>query len=93
MKRLFIVAMAVFAVVVSATAQEKSPLSYVDASTLTIINKIQDSDKPFERLDVERYGSLTPRAVNAFRQSTGLAVVLVLTAVISMSVGVYILQS
>ena len=75
MKRLFIVAMAVFAVVVSATSQEKNPLSYVDASTLTIINKIQDSDKPFERLDVERYSSLTPRAVNAFRQSTGLAVV------------------
>ena len=75
MKRLFIIAVVVFAVAMSATAQEQKALSYVDASTLTIINKIHDVAKPFERLDVERYSSLTPRAANAFRQSTGLALV------------------
>lgn len=75
MKRFLIVTIAAFAFVMTATAQEKSPINYVDASTLTIINKIHDSDKPLERLDVERYSSLTPRAVNAFRQSTGLALV------------------
>ena len=74
MKRLFIVAVAVVAVVISATAQE-SGLSYVDASTLTIINKIHDAGKPLERLDVERYSSLTPAAAKVFRHSTGLALV------------------
>ncbi|MBE6210361.1 MAG: hypothetical protein E7130_01840 [Rikenellaceae bacterium] len=74
MKRIFI-AMVALLVVSAATAQEKKPLAYVDASTLTIINKIQSTEMPFERLDVERYSSLTPKAVEAFRQSTGLALV------------------
>ena len=75
MKRLFIAAVAVFAVVMSATAQEKKAISYVDASTLTIINKIHDTGKPLERLDVERYSSLAPNTAKVFRQSTGLALV------------------
>ena len=72
MKRLFAVVMALL-VVLSATAQKK--LTYVDASTLTTINKIHTGSKPFERLDVERYPSLTKGAKKAFRQSTGLALV------------------
>ena len=73
MKRIFAVVMAML-VVVSASAKSKS-VTYVDASTLTIINKIHDGSKPFERLDVERYNSLTKSAKSAFRQSTGLALV------------------
>ena len=74
MKRLFLVAIAVAAVVMSATAKN-SAINYVDASTLTIINKIHDAGKPLERLDVERYSSLEPKAATVFRQSTGLALV------------------
>ena len=74
MKRLLIVVMALF-VALSAIAQEKKALTYVDATTLTIINKIHNSGNPLERLDVERYSSLTPNAAKVFRQSTGLALV------------------
>ncbi len=51
-------------------------LRYVDASTLTIINKAQPDRGPaFERLDVGRYPDL-PKTVNRyFRYATGLAVV------------------
>ena len=73
MKRIFVVVVALLAIV-SATAQKRE-LAYVDASTLTIINKIQDGGGAFDRLDVERYKSLTKSAKNAFRQSTGLALV------------------
>ena len=73
MKRIFVAVLAMF-VVVSATAQKKN-LTYVDASTLTIINKIHDGGKPFSRLEVERYSSLTKGARKAFQQSTGLAIV------------------
>ena len=74
MKRLFLVAVAIFAVVISATAKQ-SEITYVDASTLTIINKIHNSGMPLERLDVERYSSLAPNTAKVFRQSTGLALV------------------
>ena len=74
MKRLFIAVLGVLAAVMSATAQQKA-LCYVDASKLTIINKIHDSGKPLARLDVERYNSLTQKAADVFRQSTGLALV------------------
>ena len=74
MNRFFVAVMALL-VVATATAQEKKPLTYVDASILTIINKIHDSGNPFERLDVERYSSLSPNAAKTFRQSTGLALV------------------
>ena len=73
MKRIFVAVLAMF-VVVSATAQKKN-LTYVDASTLTIINKIHDGGKPFSRLEVERYSSLTKGARKTFQQSTGLAIV------------------
>lgn len=74
MKRLFVVAvMLLFAT--SVVSAQKSNRTYVDASTLTIINKMHDAGKPFARLDVERYSSLTRNATGAFRQSTGLAVV------------------
>ena len=74
MKRIFIAMTALF-VVAAVTAQEKKPLKYVNASTLTILDKIHNTDKPFERLDVERYSSLTKNAAKTFRQSTGLALV------------------
>ena len=74
MKRLFAIVMAMLVVCVSATAQKKN-LTYVDASTLTIINKIHEGGGAFDRLDVERYPSLTKNAKRAFRQSTGLALV------------------
>lgn len=61
-------------VTVSVSAQKKN-LAYVDASTLTIINKIHNGGGTFDRLDVERYPSLTKNAKRAFRQSTGLALV------------------
>lgn len=74
MKRTIIAVMALL-VALSAIAQERKGRTYVDAATLTIINKIHDSGKPFERLDVERYSSLTKNAEKTFRQSTGLALV------------------
>ena len=75
MKRFFI-ALATLLVAVSANAaKEKKAITYVDASTLTIINKIHDKGNPFERLDVERYGSLTKTGKKVFTQSTGLALV------------------
>lgn len=74
MKRLFVAVMALL-VVAMATAQEKKPLTYIDASKLTIINKIHNSGNPLERLDVERYSSLTKNASKTFRQPTGLALV------------------
>ena len=74
MKRLFAIVMAMLVVGVSATAQKKN-LTYVDASTLTIINKIHEGGGAFDRLDVERYPSLTKNAKRTFRQSTGLALV------------------
>ena len=73
MKRLFLAVVAMFIVAVSASAQKN--LTYVDASNLTIINKIHNGGGAFERLDVERYSSLTKSAKRAFRQSTGLALV------------------
>ena len=72
MKRIFVAVVTVF-VAVSVSAQKN--LTYVDASTLTIINKIHNGGGTFDRLDVERYNSLTKSAKSAFRQSTGLALV------------------
>ena len=73
MKRIFVAVVAML-VTVSVSAQKKN-LAYVDASTLTIINKIHNGGGTFDRLDVERYPSLTKNAKRAFRQSTGLALV------------------
>lgn len=74
MKRIIIAVIALLGIAVG-TAQEKKELTYVDASTLNIINKIHDSGEPFERLDVERYSSMTKNTQKTFRQSTGLALV------------------
>lgn len=73
MKRIFVAVVAML-VTVSVSAQKKN-LAYVDASTLTIINKIHNGGGTFDRLDVERYPSLTKNAKRAFCQSTGLALV------------------
>ncbi len=74
MKRVFVAVVAILVVAVSASAQKKN-LTYVDASTLTIINKIHNGGGTFDRLDVDRYSSLTKGARKTFRQSTGLALV------------------
>ena len=75
MKRFFIAVVTLLVAVSMATAQGKKSINYVDASTLTIINKIHDTGNPLERLDVERYGSLTKTGKKVFTQSTGLALV------------------
>ena len=75
MKRFFIVAASLLIAVSAATAQKKGALTYVDASTLTIINKIDNGGRAFERLDVERYNSMPKGTKKTFRQSTGLALV------------------
>ncbi len=50
-------------------------LRYVDAAALTVINKSQEDDKPFQRLDVDKYPELSAVVNEFYRQSTGLAVV------------------
>lgn len=74
MKRVIITLLSLLVAVSAATAQKQKAITYVDASTLTIVNKIQNNDKPFERLDVKRYNSLTRSANKAFVQSTGIAI-------------------
>ncbi len=73
MKRLLLFAALLLAGLHVARAQE---LRYVDAATLTVINKAQPEHGPlFERLDVGRYPDL-PKTVNRYyRYATGLAVV------------------
>ena len=39
----------------AAGAQEKKPLRYVDAATLTVIGKSMPTPKPFQRVDTARY--------------------------------------
>lgn len=39
----------------AAGAQEKQPLRYVDAATLTVIGKSQPTPKLFQRVDTARY--------------------------------------
>ena len=58
----------------AAGAQEKKPLRYVDAATLTVIGKSMPTPKPFQRVDTARYELWQPvKNYSAF--STGLAVV------------------
>mgnify|MGYP001518309414 CR=1 FL=1 len=58
----------------AAGAQEKKPLRYVDAATLTVIGKSMPTPKPFQRVDTVRYELWQPvKNYSAF--STGLAVV------------------
>ena len=54
-----------------ASAQKKSaPHKYVDASTLTIINKAQDDGMAFKRLDAETFSA--PKSLE--NSSTGIAI-------------------
>ena len=58
----------------AAGAQEKQPLRYVDAATLTVIGKSMPTPKLFQRVDTARYELWQPvKNYSAF--STGLAVV------------------
>lgn len=54
------------------SAQE---LRYVDAATLTLINKAQPTQHPYHRIDTASYPDLTPPANRYFRYSAGIAVV------------------
>ena len=74
MKKIIAIAVSILVVATAVAAPKNTKMKYVDASTLTIINKVHNAGKPFARLDVERY-KLTKSATNAFSQSTGLAVV------------------
>ncbi len=47
---------------------------YVDASTLTVINKAQNDGLPFNRIDIEGF-EIPKFAKNGLRNSTGLAIV------------------
>lgn len=63
----------------AAGAQEKQPLRYVDAATLTVIGKSMPTPKLFQRVDTARYELWQPvKNYSAF--STGLAVVSAPTA-------------
>lgn len=55
----------------SVEAQNKSKLKYVDAKTLTIINKIDNDCAPFSRINAEKYEARKSLG----RSSTGLAIV------------------
>jgi hypothetical protein len=55
----------------SVEAQSKSKLKYVDAKTLTIINKIDNDCAPFSRINSEKYEARKSLG----RSSTGLAIV------------------
>ncbi len=72
MKKLILFLMAVMTLPVYATAQDAR---YVDAKTLTIINKAQTDLTPFQRIDVDRYPDLTATVNKYYRFSTGVAVV------------------
>ncbi len=72
MKKLILFLMAVLTLPAYSFAQQTH---YVDAKTLTIINKAQDDDVPFQRLDVDRYPDLSQKVHDYYRFSTGVAVV------------------
>ncbi|MCD8312550.1 MAG: SGNH/GDSL hydrolase family protein [Bacteroidales bacterium] len=72
MKKLILLLTAVLTLPVFAIAQDAH---YVDARTLTIINKAQVDETPFQRIDVDRYPDLTQKVHDYYRFSTGVAVV------------------
>ncbi len=73
MKRLVLIG---FLVVFSFSliAGEKENLKYVDAATLTIMNRTQDYAPLFQRLDVDKYPEMSATVRKYFTYSTGLAV-------------------
>jgi lysophospholipase L1-like esterase len=65
----------VIATILFASAATAAPKrQYVDASSLTTINKAQNDGLPFNRIDVEQFG-ITKSAKNGLLNSTGLAIV------------------
>lgn len=50
-------------------------LRYVDASTLTLINKANATEQPYHRVDTARYPELTTKANSHLRCGAGIAVV------------------
>lgn len=62
--------------ILTATAAEAAPknLKWVDASTLTIINKAQPDTVTWQRIDTTHYDNLTKIAATYLSYSTGIAV-------------------
>lgn len=57
-----------------ASATDKNDRKYVDASTLTIINKAQDDGLTYNRIDTSKY-KLTENVRNTLSLGTGLAII------------------
>ena len=72
-KSLLALALIAFALPLAAFAQPKYDCLYVDASTLTILNKAQQDNLPLVRIDNSKY-EMPSQARNFMGHSTGLAV-------------------
>ncbi len=59
----------------SATAAPASEPKYVDAATLTLVNKAQPTSQPFHRVEVADYADLSKTVRLYYTYSTGVAVV------------------
>lgn len=65
----------VVAIILFASAAYAAPkYQYIDAASLTVINKAQNDGLPLNRIDIEQFG-IPKFAKNGLRNSTGLAVV------------------
>lgn len=65
-----IIAIAMCGITESSAQKKKQPRQYVDASTLTIINKAQNDDMGFKRIEAAKYSA--PKSLE--NSSTGIAV-------------------
>ena len=70
--RVFVLAALLFGIY-DASATGKNDRKYVDASTLTIVNKAQDDGLTYNRIDTSKY-KLTENERNALSLGTGLAI-------------------
>ncbi len=59
-------------VAVNIYAAPQKEYKFVDASTFTVVNKAQQSNYLYQRLDTLKYPELTERQKNYFSQSTGI---------------------
>lgn len=77
MKRIIVafVALATLLGVQPLSAAEKRQFKYVDATTLTIVNRAQEGGFLLNRIETEKYPQLPGPSMRALRMSTGLAVV------------------
>ncbi len=73
--RITILTVLVFGAVAAAAAAPETKTRYVDAATLTVVNKAQEGGPQWQRIDVARYPELSAGVERYYRQSSGLAVV------------------